>query len=53
VGESHDLRLPRAFDPQHDSVRVGLYWPDTGERLPVLIGGAAVDDALLIRPDAP
>jgi 4-amino-4-deoxy-L-arabinose transferase-like glycosyltransferase len=51
VGESHNLLLPRPFDPEGDSVRVGLYWPDSGERLPVVDErGAAVDDQIVIRP---
>jgi 4-amino-4-deoxy-L-arabinose transferase-like glycosyltransferase len=51
VGESHDLRLPRSFDPRGDSVRVGLYWPDSGERLPVIDEqGEVVDDQIVVRP---
>jgi hypothetical protein len=52
IGENHTLRLPRPFDPARDNVRVGLYWPDTGERLPVVDEqGAVVDDQLIVRPD--
>jgi hypothetical protein len=51
TGENHTLTLPRPFDPAHDSVRVGLYWPDSGERLPVIDEqGAVVDDQVIVRP---
>jgi 4-amino-4-deoxy-L-arabinose transferase-like glycosyltransferase len=53
VGESHVLSLARPFDPSRDEVRVGLYWPDTGERLMVVDElGAAVDDRVIVRPNA-
>lgn len=51
VAESHRLTLPRPFDPASDALQIGLYWPDTGQRLPVLDArGAAIDDKVLIRP---
>lgn len=51
VGERHTLQLNRPYDPATDSVRIGLYWVDTGERLPTLdAGGRPVDDQVIIRP---
>jgi hypothetical protein len=51
TSESHNLTLPRPFDAARDSVWVGLYWPDSGERLPVIDEqGAIVDDQVIVRP---
>ena len=51
VAESHRLALPRPFDPASDALQIGLYWPDTGQRLAVVdASGAAVDDKVTIRP---
>lgn len=51
VGERHTLQLNRPYDPATDSVRIGLYWVDTGERLPTLdAGGRPVGDQVIIRP---
>ncbi len=52
VGRQYSLRLTRPFDPMRDQVEIGLYWPDTGERLPVVDArGQAVDDKVVIRPE--
>ncbi len=51
VVESHHLTLPRPFDPASDALQIGLYWPDTGQRLPMAgANGAAVDDKVTIPP---
>ncbi|HEY1410290.1 MAG TPA: glycosyltransferase family 39 protein [Promineifilum sp.] len=53
IGESHTIPLSRPFDPARDLVQVGLYWPETGQRLP-LVGstGQPPDDRLIILPEA-
>jgi len=51
VGERHTLRLPRPFDAMRDQVQIGLYWPDTGERLPVVDARGQTDDKVVIRPE--
>jgi len=51
VAENHRLTLPRPFDPASDTLQFGLYWPDTGQRLPLLdAAGAVMDDKVTIRP---
>ncbi len=51
VGERHVLSMNRAYDYNTDSVEVGLYWPDTGARLPVHDArGEPVDDKVILRP---
>ena len=51
IGERHSLQLPRPFDPAGDQIQIGLYWPDTNERLPVLDAqGQAIDDKMTVRP---
>jgi len=51
LGERHTLRLNRPYDPATDSVRIGLYWAETGERLPVLdAGGLPIDDQVIVGP---
>lgn len=52
IGRVHDLSLNRPYDPDTDSVQVGIYWADTGVRLPLLDArGNPVDDKLTIRPE--
>ena len=52
VSERYALRLPRPFNPAGDSVAIGLYWPNTNERLPVLeTPGQIADDKVIIRPE--
>jgi len=52
VGESHALQLNRPFNPATDTVQFGLYWPETGERLPVLDArGNPAGDAVIIAPE--
>ncbi len=52
VGERYALDLPRPFDPVGDSMLIGLYWPDTNERLPVVDDrGQTIDDKAIIRPE--
>ena len=51
IAERHRLQLPRPFDPAGDQIKIGLYWSDTNERLPVLdTRGQAIDDKILLRP---
>ena len=51
VGERHILSMNRPYDSDTDSVQVGLYWPDTGTRLPVLDArGDPVDDKIILQP---
>lgn len=47
VGERHTLALSRPYDPAQDRIEVGLYRPDTGERLP---RRDASGDVLVIQP---
>ena len=52
VGERHALQLNRPFNPATDTVQIGLYWPETGERLPVLDArGNPAGDAVIIAPE--
>jgi hypothetical protein len=52
AGERHELQLSRAYDPASDSVQIGLYWADTGERLPVRDArGNPAGDVLTITPE--
>ena len=52
VSEQYALRLPRPFNAAGDHVAIGLYWPDTNERLPVVAaGGGLIDDKTIIRPE--
>ena len=40
------------YNTAGDSVAIGLYWPDTNERLPVVdAGGGLIDDKAIIRPE--
>lgn len=49
VDENHSIELPIPYDPANHTVTIGLYWPDTGERLPVIDArGRIVDDKLVI-----
>ena len=51
VGERHVLSMNRPYDSDTDSVQVGLYWPDTGARLPVLDArGEPVGDQVILHP---
>lgn len=51
IDESHTVELPIPYDPALHAVTIGLYWPDTGERLPVLDArGRVIDDKLMIQP---
>jgi 4-amino-4-deoxy-L-arabinose transferase-like glycosyltransferase len=51
VDEQLAVELPIPFDPAQHQVTIGLYWPETGERLPVLDArGRPVDDRLIIQP---
>jgi hypothetical protein len=52
IGEKYDIALSRPFEQARDRVQVGLYWPETGVRLP-LVGsaGQAPAEALIIRPE--
>ena len=52
VGERHALQLNRPFNPTTDTVQIGLYWPETGERLPVLDArGNPAGDAVIVTPE--
>lgn len=52
VGERHELQLNRPFNPTTDTVQIGLYWPETGERLPVLNArGNPAGDAVIVTPE--
>lgn len=54
VVESHQLQLPEPLDPARHQVVVGLYWPDTGNRLPILDSGYTTgDDQVTIWPADP
>lgn len=49
VREHHRLSLPVVFDPAIHRVEVGLYWPESGERLSVLdAAGQVVGDRTVI-----
>ncbi|HRN68217.1 MAG TPA: glycosyltransferase family 39 protein, partial [Promineifilum sp.] len=51
VGEHHELHLNRPFNPATDSIEIGLYWAETGERLPVLDArGNPAGDAVIVSP---
>ena len=51
VGERHELRINRPYDSVTDSVQIGLYWPDTGQRLPVRDArGEPAGDVVTIQP---
>ncbi len=52
IGERHTLALMRAYDPASDRIEIGLYWPDSGARLPLrAAGGRPSGDALVIAPE--
>ncbi|MCB8949102.1 MAG: glycosyltransferase family 39 protein [Ardenticatenaceae bacterium] len=45
------LTAPLSFDPDSQVIRLGLYDPETQDRLPITVDGAAVpDDSLLLTP---
>lgn len=51
IDESRAVELPISFDPARHTITIGLYWPDTGERLPVLDArGRLLGDQLVIQP---
>jgi hypothetical protein len=47
IAQVADLDIPATFGPI--GIEVGLYNPDTGERLPLTIDGQAVDTRVLLR----
>ena len=50
--ESHELQLSRPYDPATDSVQIGLYWAETGERLPVRDArGNPAGDVVIVSPE--
>lgn len=52
IGERHTLALMRAYNPASDRIEIGLYWPDSGARLPLrAAGGRPSGDALVIAPE--
>ncbi len=52
IGERQTISLSRPFDPARDQVQAGLYWLESGERLPVVDeGGAVIDDRVILPPD--
>ncbi|MEZ4515427.1 MAG: glycosyltransferase family 39 protein [Chloroflexota bacterium] len=51
VTSHHLIELPEPFDPAHHQVTIGLYWPDSQERLPLLDSGYTMgDDQVTIWP---
>ena len=45
------LPAPLSFDPDSQVIRLGLYDPETLDRLPITVDGAALsDDSLLLVP---
>ncbi|MFO7662956.1 MAG: glycosyltransferase family 39 protein [Chloroflexota bacterium] len=45
------VSLPIPFNPAQHEVTIGLYWPDTGQRLPVMDArGRPAGDRLIIQP---
>jgi hypothetical protein len=51
VRERRIIDLARPYDPATHTISAGLYWPETGERLPRLDAGYnAVDDKAVIQP---
>jgi 4-amino-4-deoxy-L-arabinose transferase-like glycosyltransferase len=51
LDEQHTVSLPIPFDPAQHEVTIGLYWPDTGQRLTVMDArGRPAGDGLIIQP---
>jgi 4-amino-4-deoxy-L-arabinose transferase-like glycosyltransferase len=51
VRERRIIDLARPYDPAAHTISAGLYWPESGERLPRLDAGYnAVDDKAVIQP---